>query len=159
MKPKSRSAFSLVETTLALGVAAFCLTTILGLLPVGLTSNSTAVEQTTATNLLTAIAADLRNTPNPSPRGSAHLSPKYGISVPAFANGVAATSANAVTYYFAENGAVTNAADARYRVSSWMYAGEERKATQARLQVSWPAAATVENATGSIESIVALDRN
>ena len=52
-------AFSLVEVTLAIGIAAFCLLAVLGLMPVGLKSQQTAVEQTKANAIVSQIAADL----------------------------------------------------------------------------------------------------
>jgi len=57
------SAFSLVEITLALGVAAFCLIAVFSLLPVGMQTNQSARSQTAATGILTALVADLRTTP------------------------------------------------------------------------------------------------
>src|SRR6266436_6267926 len=53
-------AFSLVEVTLALGVAAFCLIAVFGLIPVGLQTNRNATSQTAATNIIAFVAADLR---------------------------------------------------------------------------------------------------
>src|SRR5882724_12611096 len=53
-------AFSLVEVTLALGVAAFCLLAVFGLLPVGLQTNRNATSQTAATNIIAFVVADLR---------------------------------------------------------------------------------------------------
>jgi uncharacterized protein (TIGR02598 family) len=61
-RPQSTAAFSLVEVTLALGVAAFCLIAILGLLPAGVNTNQASVRQTTANGILSAIVADLRAT-------------------------------------------------------------------------------------------------
>ena len=52
-------AFSLVEVTLALGVAAFCLIAVFGLVPVGLQTNRNATSQTAATNIIAAVVADL----------------------------------------------------------------------------------------------------
>lgn len=61
MKPSRKlAAFSLVEVTLAIGVAGFCLLAVLGLLPVSARSNQAAVQQTAANNLISEIAADLR---------------------------------------------------------------------------------------------------
>ena len=42
----SLAAFSLVELTLAIGIAAFCLITIIGLIPVGVQTNRNATSQT-----------------------------------------------------------------------------------------------------------------
>src|SRR6476660_9521923 len=63
--------FSLVEVTLALGVTAVALITIFGLLVTGTQTNHTAVEQTYSSDILTAVAADLRATPKTSPPGAA----------------------------------------------------------------------------------------
>src|SRR5438477_10130036 len=59
-------AFSLVEVTLALGVAAFCLIAVFGLVPIGIQTNRNATSQTAATNIIAAVVADLRATPNAS---------------------------------------------------------------------------------------------
>jgi type II secretory pathway pseudopilin PulG len=56
-------AFSLVEITLALGVAAFCLLAVFGLVPVGVQTNRNATSQTAATNVMSAVIADMRATP------------------------------------------------------------------------------------------------
>src|SRR5437867_6168360 len=60
---RSTAAFSLVEVTLALGVAAFCLIAVFGLIPVGVQTNRNATSQTAATNIMAAVVADLRATP------------------------------------------------------------------------------------------------
>src|ERR1700730_4175808 len=72
MKNRTRStaAFSIVEVVLALGVAAFCLIAILGLLPAGLNTNQTSTRQTTANGILSAIVADLRATPGTSKKSN-----------------------------------------------------------------------------------------
>jgi uncharacterized protein (TIGR02598 family) len=56
----ARAAFSLVEVTLALGVAAFCLLAVLGLLPIGVKTNQAATNETIANGILSAIISDLR---------------------------------------------------------------------------------------------------
>jgi type II secretory pathway pseudopilin PulG len=53
-------AFSLVEVTLALGVAAFCLIAVLGLLPTGLKTQQNSIQQTTANQIISTIFSDLR---------------------------------------------------------------------------------------------------
>jgi hypothetical protein len=76
MKLRSRSiaAFSLVEVTLALGIAAFCLIAILGLVPVGVQTNRNATSQTVATNILSSVVSDIRA----SPKGGSNTA-KYKI--------------------------------------------------------------------------------
>jgi len=54
------TAFSLVEVTLALGVAAFCLISVLGLLPTSLRTQQNSIQQTTANQILSTIFSDLR---------------------------------------------------------------------------------------------------
>src|SRR5438874_4482039 len=56
-------AFSLVEVTLAIGVAAFCLLAVFGLVPIGVQTNRNATSQTAAANIMAAVIADLRATP------------------------------------------------------------------------------------------------
>jgi uncharacterized protein (TIGR02598 family) len=60
---RSIAAFSLVELTLALGIAAFCLIAVFGLVPVGVQTNRNATSQTTATNILSSVVSDIRASP------------------------------------------------------------------------------------------------
>src|SRR5436309_2386439 len=59
----ARSAFSLVEVTLALGIGAVCLIAVIGIIPVGVQTTRHATSQTAATNIMAAVIADLRATP------------------------------------------------------------------------------------------------
>jgi hypothetical protein len=52
--------FSMVEITLALGVAAFCLIAVMGMLPAGLKTQQASVQQTTANEIMATILGDLR---------------------------------------------------------------------------------------------------
>jgi type II secretory pathway pseudopilin PulG len=54
------AAFSLVEVTLALGVAAFCLIAVLGLLPTSLKTQQSSAQQTIANEIASEILGDLR---------------------------------------------------------------------------------------------------
>ncbi len=62
MKPPLHkvAAFSLVEVTLALGVAAFALLAILGMLPTSLKTQQASIQQTTANEIISQIFSDLR---------------------------------------------------------------------------------------------------
>ena len=62
MKAHARSAagFSLVEITLALGVAAFCLIAVFGLVPVALNTQQASVNQTKANAIISQVINDLR---------------------------------------------------------------------------------------------------
>jgi len=57
--PGKAAAFSLVEVTLALGIAAFCLITVFALLPVALKTQQASIQQTTANTISSQIIADL----------------------------------------------------------------------------------------------------
>jgi hypothetical protein len=61
-RPSAKAAaFSLVEVALALGVAAFCLIAVLGLLPTSLKTQQTSIQQTTANEIISQIFSDLRS--------------------------------------------------------------------------------------------------
>ena len=61
-RDRSTSAFSLVEVVLAMGIVAFALIILVGLLPVGLKSNSDSIGESQAVNLLQALIADRQST-------------------------------------------------------------------------------------------------
>jgi uncharacterized protein (TIGR02598 family) len=142
-------AFSLVEVTLALGVAGFCLIAILSLLPVGVLTNRNATSETAATAILAAVIADMRATSTTST-----TSPQFGI-----------TFGTATTLYFDGDGQAANSIDPafptpfqpRYRLSvSFPQIGG---LTYADVKVAWPAAASPTNTSGSVEMFAAFDRN
>ena len=58
--PPETAGFSLVEVTLALGVAAICLIAMLGLMPTSLKTQQTSIQQTTANQIISQIYAVLR---------------------------------------------------------------------------------------------------
>ncbi len=58
--PPETAGFSLVEVTLALGVAAFCLLVLLGLLPTGVKTQQSSIQQTTANQIISQIYSFLR---------------------------------------------------------------------------------------------------
>jgi Tfp pilus assembly protein PilV len=173
-------AFSLVEVTLALGVAAISLIAIFGLLVTGTQTNHTAIEQTASSDILTAVAVDLRATPKTSPPGGAAISPQYKINLPA--NPVASTTTSSL--YFSSQGQCSSTLNgftpcdpsapiplptptARYRLvvtfavpSPTPAATPARTATFVNLRMTWPAAANPTNVnTSAAETFIALDRN
>jgi Tfp pilus assembly protein PilV len=182
MNTRSRAlGFSLVEVTLALGVAAFCMVTLLGLLPVGLNSNQAAIEQTVAAGIAGSIASDLRATPLATSSNTAPLSPRFFIPLPS-----PSTTLVSHTLFLTEDGSPATATpttsivdkDANpaqlpvYRATVFFPAvptgaspATDRTATVARLLVTWPALADSKwmnppsQFTGSVETIIALDRN
>ena len=177
---KRNVAFSLVEVTLALGVAGFCLLAVFGLIPVGINLNKAAAEQAAAMNVSSALIADARATPTafPVPVLPQPLSVRYGIPLPtAVATGSAQT--RQVALYLTESGEkVASANDARYLavVTLTGPAPSRLDATQMHVLLTWPAQANsglsttattnggdlranLKNFTGSTETTAALNRN
>ena len=73
MKQRSLSAFSLIELTLAIGIAAFCLLAVMGLIPIAVQTNRSATSQTAANGIVASVIADMRATTSPT-------SPQYRIT-------------------------------------------------------------------------------
>src|SRR5206468_5870499 len=101
MKRRTWSAFSLIEVTLALGIAAFCLISVFGLIPIAVQTNRNATSQTAATAIVASVIADMRAT-------TSATSPQYGI-----------TFGTPKTLYFEGAGQFTTllGANSRYRAS------------------------------------------
>lgn len=59
----NRFAFSLVEVVFALGISSFAIISIIALMPIGLQSSRTSIEESAALNILSAVVADRRATP------------------------------------------------------------------------------------------------
>ena len=149
--------FSLVEITLALGVAAISMIAIFGLLATGIQTNRVSTQQAGSSDILAAVAADLRATPKTIPPGAATTSTQFGVGIPI--NGSSATS----TLYFDTVGrSSTSLSDSStYRITvTFLSNGGGRTATFANLKLTWPAAADPASAiTRRAETFLALDRN
>jgi uncharacterized protein (TIGR02598 family) len=154
--PKDR-AFSLVEVTLALGVAAVSLLVIFSLLPLGLQTNQRSFEQTASVDILSTVAADLRATPVTNPRGGAATSSQFGINIPASGG----TGTTTLFFNTAGQSNSSQQSDSRYRVTITFVSngGGAKSATLADLKVTWPASVAITNAQGSSEIFAAFDRN
>ena len=140
------AAFSLVEVVLALGVAAFSLIAIVGLMPVGVQTNRHANAQTAATNITAAVVADLRTTP-----AAATASPQFAITF----------DAEKTLFFDASGQASTSLGpDSRYRLKiTWNSAPVGLH--YAVLKVTWPASVDPATAapSGSVKIFAAFDRN
>ena len=155
-EPRS-AAFSLVEVTLALGVAAFCLVAVLGLLPVGFLQTQAAAQQTRMVNVLAAVVSDLRATA----KGRA-VTPRYGIDL---------AGTGAQTFYVNEDGSPTGrpgaraTAESRYRLTLTVQPSDQAT-TGVAVKITWPALADPDPGvnpatrfTGFVDAFVALDRS
>ena len=156
---KTNRGFSLIEVTLALGVAGFCLVTIMGLIPLGLNSNQNSLEQTMAASLASQVYSDLRV----AAKTSNATSPRFNIPI-----------ASGTTMQFTSDGQVVAAGasqpanPARFKVNisfanppapqgsgSTLPPGQS---TQVHILVTWPPVPAAQNAAGAFEAVDALDR-
>jgi uncharacterized protein (TIGR02598 family) len=142
--------FSLVEVTLALGLAAFCLIALFGLLPLGVQTNQSSISQTAAASVLSSVVADLRATPRTS-----LTSPQYDI-----------TFGTAKSLYFDSEGRAVTPTDAnaipRYRVTITFPPSPAGAfaPTFVTLKVTWPALVDPATTTADfVETFIALDRH
>lgn len=163
-RPKrlSLAAFTLVEVTMALGVAAFCLLTILALLQTGLMSEKDTVGRTEALGILTSVYADLAATSSVS-----SSSEKFGIVL------TNQSLATPQTLYFLRSGEPSGSigstpnADSLYRVSVGIQSPPANSSAPAtvRLLATWPALADPapevwpSKASGNVEIVTALSRH
>jgi uncharacterized protein (TIGR02598 family) len=141
------ASFSLIEITIALGVASFCLIAVFGLLPVGVQTNQTSFSQASAASILSAVTDDLRATPR-----SVATSVQFGI-----------TFGSPTTLFFDGQGKPVPLTDARYRLAITFATNPAgpNAATFALLKVTWPAAVDPATGTpaGSADSFAAFDRH
>ena len=80
MNRRFSAAFSLVEVVLAIGVIAFAVVAILGLLPVGLSTNHSSQGETRATQIAQDIFAALENQARPLASPASALNPSAYIN-------------------------------------------------------------------------------
>ena len=161
-------AFSLVEVTLALGIAAFCLIAVFGLVPIGVQTNRNATSQSAATNIMAAVVADIRATSRAT--ASATPSQLYSINIPA------AGSSTTTPQLFYLDGAGRSAASIapvsptpfqpRYVLSVTFPQVNPTPTppalppTYADVKIIWPAVSpTPASPSGSVEMFAAFQRN
>jgi uncharacterized protein (TIGR02598 family) len=152
---RSVAAFSLIEVTLALGVAGFCLIAVFGLMPIGVQTNRNATSQTAATNIVAAVVADLRATPKANA-----TSAQFGITFGTCKNLYFDSQAQVAATSDCGN-SITLPATARYQLNvTWAGTSGLR---YAGLKVTWPPTVVLTSPTpipsGSVEMVAALDRN
>jgi hypothetical protein len=157
------AAFSLVEVTLALGIAAFCLIAVMGIIPVGVRTNRNATSQTAATNLMAAVIADLRATPTTNGTSLQFAIP-FGANTTRYFDSQAQcacdSSGSQKPNPLTRTCSLTwsPALQLRYRLDiTWRTAPTGLR--YADVKVWWPAAATAANASGSTQMFAAFDRN
>ena len=163
MKNTKRIAFSLVEVTLALGVAGFCLLAVFALLPIGVQTNQTAFSQTAAATILADVVADMRAA------GLAATTAQYGITFGTrkdlyFDAEDRCSTDLGGTVQCGSGGSWSPAIQPRYRVVI-KFPSATTNATCARVVISWPATGNIVDPSasdtpvaGSIETVAAFNR-
>ena len=145
------SAFSLVEVTLALGVAAFCLIAVMGMLPVGLKTQQASVNQTKANAVISQVIDDLRADVR-LPPGQASKAQGVWANL----NGHWANVATPDTLYFTNEGKQTTVlTDAAFRATITYLFPPNASTSVAEIIVSWPATGV---SAGSVETFIAVNR-
>jgi type II secretory pathway pseudopilin PulG len=164
------AAFSLVEVTLALGVAAFCLLALLALLPTASKTQQNSIQQTRSNQIISQICsvlrADVRLPPGqenkvcpdpPDPNEPCNWSDLHGHW-----RDVAAPD----TMYFTNEGRQTGnlngspPADAVFRAKITYRFPPSETTSLADIAVSWPAAVDPDNGVpaGYVETTIAVNR-
>jgi uncharacterized protein (TIGR02598 family) len=156
--------FSLVEVTFALGLSAFCLTVLLGLIPAGLRSARSSNAKCNASDIATCLISDLQNTM----KRTDPTDPNKTVD-DLIVHEAGDTASTQVVYYSEQVGSTGSGhfstslnANARYRLSVTMQppaSSTQRGATNVHIQLTWPAVAKMDLAEGTLELFTALDRN
>src|SRR5713101_5015950 len=157
-------AFSLVELTLAVGVAAFCLLAVFGLMPIGVQTNRNATSQTRATNTMAAVIADLRATPKTDGTWigtSSQFCIPLGTSTTLYFDSEGRCSSDLAGSTSPCGVAWAPAIQPRYQMNiTFPLTGN---LTYADLKVTWPPTVVQTSPTpvpsGSVEMFAAFDRN
>jgi type II secretory pathway pseudopilin PulG len=170
MKPPlwKAAAFSLVEVTLALGVAAICLIAVLGLIPATLKTQQASIQQTTANQIISTIFSSLRadirlppglenkvcgDDPGPCAWGDLH-GHWHDVATP-------------FTLYFTNEAKQTGTlngtapADAVFRATIVYRFPPSDTTTLANIRVTWPAQVDPDQGgvpLGSVTSVMAVNR-
>jgi len=160
---KRQAAFSLVEVTLALGIIAFCLVGLFGLLPVAMNSNRVSLEECNALNVMNRLVASLRALPASRPADVGQWVVE-GLTVPN-----AGDAASTQTLFYSEDASgqfsTREIPDAVYRLTVTTTpppgggAGNAGGAVSVYLRATWPAHADPAGpGVGSVACFTALER-
>jgi uncharacterized protein (TIGR02598 family) len=161
--PEQRTAgFSLVEVTLALGVAALCLIVLLGLLAVGVKTQQASMQQTTANDIMSMILGDLRADVRLPPGQYKHYEEDSGFGLHGHWAHVLAPD----TIYFTNQAkmtgnlnATTAPPDAAFKATVSYLFPPNVSTSVATVTVSWPAAApSTAVPAGSLNTFIAVNR-
>jgi hypothetical protein len=158
------AAFSLAEITIALGVAAFCLVAVLGMLPVGLKTQQAGIKQTTANSIISQIVGKLRAAVRVPPGKSDTSDPKWLLH-PHTGGGPWDPAPD--TLFFTNEGnsvgsGITNDSVYRGTITYYVPPTPGYTTSLADITVSWPPQVDPTSPTGvlagKVETFVAINR-
>jgi type II secretory pathway pseudopilin PulG len=161
------SAFSLVEVTLALGVAAFCLIAVLGLFPTSLKTQQASIQQTTANQIISTIFSDLRADvrlpPGLESKVCGNDPPCEWQNLHGHWRNVAAPDTLYFTNEAKQTGNVNGSppADAVFRAKITYRFPPSETTSLADIRVTWPARVDPDSGgvpSGSVTSLIAVNR-
>ena len=140
----NKAAFSLVEVAIAVGIAAFCLISIIGLLPKGISANKESLKTTEASAIIETLFADIRS----AAAGSN-----------SFIYGINPNLSQVTTRYLDRTGQekVESSADLRLIVTVEAPPTGVIAPSFVRAELVWPAG--VANSPNRFEAFTMLDRN
>lgn len=162
-QPAPPRGFSLVEVTLALGITAFALLAVVGLLPVAIESGRNSIAKTEAAGLLSRVMAELPHLAALDPGDPGAKTEALGLALGDLAQ------PSDQSLFFTREGAEVPGSDPRavYRVSirrgAVAPAPAVTRSLPVRLLVTWPAAADADPGiwplryTGSLEAVTAME--
>ena len=166
LKNNDKLAFSLIEVALALGVVAFSLFAVIGIMPIGFKTHQASVNETKANAIASLIINDLRADVR-LPPGQQNKSKEStaGLGL----HGHWAIAATPDTLYFTNDGLQTGSAypsppppapaNAVFRATVTYLLPPTATTSIAKITVSWPARqADLTIAAGSIEMFAAVNR-
>lgn len=144
---RTRGGFSLIEVTISLGILAFCMVAILGLIPVGLGSQQAAQEESRATAALNMVATAVRSATRDSGTAGEYKFPKYLSDNPAPITYTVGTGAQAYTYLLQEDGMIRQSSASTAFPRQTLYIkvfppAKEAQPVQVYAAVAWPSRPT-----------------
>ena len=142
-----QAGFSLVEVVIAVGIAAFCLVVMLGLIPTGLNTNKDSSGETAAANIVRNIFSDLRATAKTNTTTSL-----YGITFPSGASPAISTN------YWDDAGATNSSNSILTKYMSTVTVISNSPTLTVSLLITWPHTALTNTAPGRYEVMTAIDR-
>jgi uncharacterized protein (TIGR02598 family) len=149
-------AFSLVEVTFALGVAAFCLIAVLGLVPVAHSTQQASIRQSAANGITSQIIGDLRAAFRKPGNNS---SSQFGVGLKKFPPGLGQKYTPDPLYFDITGTQQNGSAGAVYKATITYYSTTDATSTLADIIISWPAEqADLTKAAGFTDTLAIIDR-